>query len=230
MKHVLAFFGAFNPPTAAHLALAQYAMEQTGREGVLFVPSKSVYIKEAQGKDFAYGEEERLEMLRLTARLRPWMQVVDWEIRADRQPRTYRTLTHLREEGYEPVLLFGSDKLAELEREWMHVEEICREFGIVCMARGEDSCRSFIEADPYLQTLAPWIRVLDTPAEFRHISSTQVRRQVTRLRELQKGRTDAGDDPLRTLQTENSLRDLQEELSRMVPEEILPQLMPKRLD
>ena len=30
MKKALAFFGAFNPPTKAHLELARYAMEKTG--------------------------------------------------------------------------------------------------------------------------------------------------------------------------------------------------------
>ena len=51
MKRVLAFFGAFNPPTVAHIELARFAMERTGRDGVVFVPSKSVYIRGEQGKD-----------------------------------------------------------------------------------------------------------------------------------------------------------------------------------
>ena len=49
MKKALAFFGAFNPPTLAHLDLARYAMEKTGRDTVVFVPSRSVYIRETQG-------------------------------------------------------------------------------------------------------------------------------------------------------------------------------------
>ena len=34
MKHVLAFFGAFNPPTRAHLELADFARRETGADGV----------------------------------------------------------------------------------------------------------------------------------------------------------------------------------------------------
>ena len=41
MKRVLAFFGAFNPPTTAHLELADFARKATGREGVIFVPSQA---------------------------------------------------------------------------------------------------------------------------------------------------------------------------------------------
>ena len=45
----LAFFGAFNPPTRAHLELAQFAMKKTGAEKVVFVPSKETYISGEQG-------------------------------------------------------------------------------------------------------------------------------------------------------------------------------------
>ena len=40
MRQVLAFFGAFNPPTMAHVMMAQKALQETGKEGVVFVPSK----------------------------------------------------------------------------------------------------------------------------------------------------------------------------------------------
>ena len=63
MTRCLAFFGAFNPPTLAHVELARRAMILSGRECVLFVPSKSGYITDQQGKDYAFTDEERLEML-----------------------------------------------------------------------------------------------------------------------------------------------------------------------
>ena len=198
MTRTLAFFGAFNPPTQVHLNLAYLAMTKTEGEQVLFVPSKSVYIRDEQGKDFAYSDCQRLTMLRKAAENRPWMAVTDWEMRQDRQPRTYATLCHLREKGYAPKLLLGSDKLPELEHGWLHVHEIAREFGIVCLTRGEDECVRMIREDAYLQQLAPFIRVVETPAETREVSSTAVRRRVREIRRLQ------------------------EELIKMVPEEILP--------
>ena len=69
----LAFFGAFNPPTVAHLNLARFAMTATEAQQVIFVPSKAVYIRAEQGKDFAYTDAERLAMLRKAAESRPWM-------------------------------------------------------------------------------------------------------------------------------------------------------------
>ncbi len=200
MKNTLAFFGAFNPPTAAHLALAEFAMKQTGAESVLFVPSKSQYIRVTQGKDFAYGETQRLEMLRRAAENRPWMEVTDIEIRMEEQPRTYETLCRLREKGQEASLLIGSDKLAEMETGWRHVEEIAREFGITVLTRGADECGRMIRESAFLAALSPWITVLETPTETRNISSTAVRIRMAEIRALQA------------------------EIGGMVPEEILPLL------
>ena len=200
MIPALAFFGAFNPPTAAHLELARFALEAAGREKAVFVPSRSDYIRNAQGKDFAYDGGQRLAMLRAAAETRPWMDVTDWELRQENQPRTYRTLCHLREDGYDAALLMGSDKLPELEHGWLFVEEIAREFGIVCLTRGSDECGRMIRENPYLRSLAPYIRILETPEETRNVSSTQVRRLVREIREKQ------------------------EELERITPPEILPLL------
>lgn len=186
MKPVLAFFGAFNPPTIAHVELARFAMEQTSREGVVFVPSKSAYIQGEQGKDSAYSDALRLKMLNILAGNRPWMQVSAMELHAERQPRTYDTLCRLRDAGVAPALLIGSDKLAELEREWLHVPEIAREFGFVCLARGADACAAMIDGDPFLRALAPHIRVLESPPELRDVSSTRVRALMAQLRAVKR--------------------------------------------
>ena len=196
----LAFFGAFNPPTTAHLNLARFALEATGAEQVLFIPSRAAYIRQEQEKDFAYTDRERLAMLRKAAETRPWMAVTDWEIRQERQPRTYETLCHLRDGGCSPKLLIGSDKLPELEHGWLHVEEIVREFGIVCLTRGGDECGRMIREDPYLRTLAGGLEVLETPEETRRVSSTEVRKRVREIRRLE------------------------EELAQLIPPEIRPLL------
>ena len=183
MTRALVFVGAFNPPTNAHIALAGCALRDTQRETVLFVPSKSRYIEKDQGKDFAFMEEERLTMLRKIAKTHPWMRVCDWELRQSRQPRTYETLCHLREEGIDGALLVGSDKLEEMATNWLHVPEIAREFGIVALARGRDVCEEMIASDPLLSGLAQYIHVVQSPQDWRNTSSTGVRQ---RLREMQR--------------------------------------------
>ena len=201
MHNTLAFFGAFNPPTQAHICLAEFAMRKTGRESVLFVPSKSVYIRGFQHKDLAFPDEERLAMLDKIAKSRPWMQATDIEMREETQPRTYHTLCALRDWGIPATLLIGSDKLSELENKWLHVPEICWEFGIVCLTRGRDECERGIQESAFLRKLSRFIEVLETPEEFREISSSAVRKML-----LQK--------PVP-----------EDELRRMIPEEILPMLL-----
>ena len=126
------------------------------------------------------------DKLRRAAAGRPWMAVSDVELRAESQPRTYDTLCRLRDEGYEPSLLLGSDKLPELEHGWLHVEDIAREFGFVCMTRGQDACREMIASDPYLAGLSSYILVVETPETLRGVSSTAVRRKLSRLRALRR--------------------------------------------
>ena len=203
MKRVLAFFGAFNPPTIAHIEAARLAMEATGREGVVYVPSKAVYIRDEQEKDFAYSDRQRLEMLRRAADSRPWMAVSDWELRQKTQPRTYDTLCHLRDEGYAPALLIDSDKLPELEHGWRHVEDIAREFGFVCNGRGKDECEAMIREDPYLSTLSDFIEVVRASDRLRGVSSTGVRRRLAKIRALER------------------------EVRALVPNEVLPLLAPE---
>ena len=128
------------------------------------------------------------------------MAVTDWELKAERQPRTYETLCHLRDEGYAPALLIGSDKLPELEHGWKHVGEIAREFGFVCSGRGTDECEAMIRQDPYLSTLSDYIQVVESSVVLRGVSSTGVRRRLSRIRALRR------------------------EVEALVPNEVLPML------
>lgn len=182
MIKALVFGGAFNPPTIAHIALAEEAMHASMCDKVIFVPSKMSYVLDEQGKDSAFDDETRLEMLSKIAFDRPWMDVDPGEIKAETQPRTYETLCRLRQDDYQIKLLFGSDKLKELEHGWKYVDRICREFGIVCMSRREDSASKIIREDPYLRTLSPYITVIRTSDRYRDVSSTEARKLFAQLK------------------------------------------------
>jgi nicotinate (nicotinamide) nucleotide adenylyltransferase len=154
-----------------------------GYDKVIFVPSKQTYIRNEQGKDFAFDNETRLAMLEKIAENREWMEVCDYELNADHQPRTYETLCMLRDQGYEVRLLFGSDKLQELETGWKHIPELCREFGIAVMSRDDDDAEQIIASDPYLSSLKEYMTVVKTDDAYRDISSTQVRQQIRAMLE-----------------------------------------------
>lgn len=183
-ENLLAFFGAFNPPTRAHIELAEAAMRASGRDGVIFVPSKSVYITEDQKKNYAFSEAERLEMLEKIAENRPWMMVTDIEFRQEQQPRTYTTLCMLRDQDLQASLLIGADKLIELESAWCFVPEIAEEFGIVCMGRGDMDAEEIIRNSPFLSALH--ITVVKIPDTFRNVSSTKVRETLQEISRLKQ--------------------------------------------
>jgi len=197
MKNILAFCGAFNPPTRAHLGLADFAWRNTGREGVMFVPSRSDYIRNDQRKNGVLSDGKRLALLRKLAETRPWMLVTDQELCQPSQPRTYVTLCMLRDEGYSPTLLLGSDKLPELST-WKYMPDLILEFGIVCLTRGADSCSRIIGEDPFLRDVKDRITVLETPDDWKNISSSAAREA------LREGRRD--------------------DLTRLVPPEIVGML------
>ncbi|MGM9941220.1 MAG: nicotinate-nicotinamide nucleotide adenylyltransferase [Bulleidia sp.] len=178
MSRGLLFGGAFNPPTIAHLDGAYQAMMESGKDYVMFVPSKSQYIRFDQKKDMVYPDEVRLDMLRLCAKEREWMKVSDHEIRCESQPRTYETLCALKQQGYDCALLFGSDKLQEFSTAWRYTKEIAEQFGIVCMSRNSLDTQAIIEHDPLLMKLKEWIQVVEIPEQYQRVSSSDVRRMI----------------------------------------------------
>ena len=182
MKKVLAFFGAFNPPTVAHIDMANIARKATGCEGVIFIPSQNTYILNTQGKGWAYGNEHRLEMLANIARRRRWMKVSAHDIDAVYQPRTYETLCHLREQGYEPRLLVGADVLASFEAAWENVDKIIHEFGVVCVDRYDNGyAAAVINNSPFLQQFRDGIQIISCSGVDLGISSSDVRDTLDEL-------------------------------------------------
>ncbi len=175
----LMFGGAFNPPTKAHIELADTVRKNLGYDKVVFVPTKLHYITQEQKKDFAFSDEQRLAMLQKVANMRDCMMISDYEINALEQPRSYTTLCHLKEKyGFTELrLLFGSDKLIELENGWKHVDDICKQFGIVCMARSQDHPEEVIENSDFLKQYQEDIYVVYLDDMYRNMSSSEVRKQ-----------------------------------------------------
>lgn len=175
MTRGLLFAGAFNPVTQAHIDCAKLALESTGYDYVLFMPSKQEYIRFDQKKDYVFSDETRLALLNKVAENNAWMKVSDFEITSDRQPRTYRTLCALKEMGYDCSLLFGSDKLQEFSTAWLYTEEIATQFGIACMSRNSLSTKEIIDGDPLLVKLQDHITCIQIPDVYQDMSSSRIR-------------------------------------------------------
>lgn len=179
-ERVLAYFGAFNPPTKAHIHVAKHAMECMGLQKVIFVPSKSFYIKNIQNKDRAFNDDLRLMMLRKIAKENPWMDVCDHDIKQEHQPMTYKSLCYLRDQGYKPLLLVGADVFCDFKESWSNVDKIAKEFGIVVVDRIDSNMYAEVEDlldfDPFYKKLVPYVDFLPIDnAEVLCMSSTDAR-------------------------------------------------------
>lgn len=177
-ERALVFAGAFNPITIAHLRRAQYAKDYLRFDKVVFVPSKSSYIKDVQEKDSAYSGEERLRRLNLVRKDYPFREVSDFELRQKEQPRTYFTLKEIKKDYLEVKLLFGSDKLVELERVWKHVDEIGKEFGFAVRSRRNRDLKKIIHEDPYLTERESYFTLIPFCKNYQDISSSLVRKRI----------------------------------------------------
>lgn len=173
---ILAFFGAFNPPTKAHIELAEQAMKAADFEAVMFFPSKAEYITGSQGKDYAFEDSYRMDMLMDLSASRPWMMVSGHDMECDIQPRTYDSLCALRDQGFQPSLLIGGDVLKKLEKEWLNVDKIAKEFGFVCLQRENEDLRVLVHDDPFLSQFESSICFVQTETGYHGVSSTSVRR------------------------------------------------------
>ena len=100
------------------------------------------------------------------------------------QPRTYDSLREIREMGkYDPSLLIGADQLMNMASGWLHVPEIAREFGIVCLTRSAVSIQAVLSSSDFYKDIAPYVQVVEAPNTYRWISSTDARASLRIIEE-----------------------------------------------
>jgi phosphopantetheine adenylyltransferase len=108
-----AFPGTFNPPTVAHLAIAEAAYAQHDLDRVDLIVSRQPIDKEHVAVPTL---DDRLTVLEDVARRRPWLAVVVSE---------HRLLVDLAA-GYD-VLIVGADKFRQLHDVRYYADEAARD-------------------------------------------------------------------------------------------------------
>lgn len=83
----------FNPIHTGHLLLAQWAMEEAGLNGILFMPTGNSYMKD---RGEMLPGSERLAMTRLAVADRDCFACSDLEVRRGGNTYTYETLEALQ--------------------------------------------------------------------------------------------------------------------------------------
>jgi hypothetical protein len=151
--------GSFNPPTVAHLAIAEAAWRQFGLERVDLVVSRVALGKEAvERPTFA----DRLHVLEETVASRPWLglRVVDAQLLVDVA------------EGYD-VVVMGADKWAQVfDPAWYGGSEVARDKAVARLPMVGVAPRP-----PFPLPAAADLRgeVLEIPGDHGAVSSSAVR-------------------------------------------------------
>lgn len=125
--------GTFNPIHTGHLLLAQWAMEQAGLDGIIFMPTGNSYMKD---REEMLPGPERLKMTQLAVSDRDCFICSDLEIKRGGNTYTSETLEALRGMYPQTQLYFivGADCLFSIGN-WYCPEKIFQNSVLLAASR-----------------------------------------------------------------------------------------------
>ena len=128
--------GSFDPPHLGHIRLAETARDELGLSRVILIPSGRPPHKELSG---GASGEDRLNMARLAAGERDWLDVSDIEFAREGKTYTFDTVTELRRQnpGESFCFICGSDMLLSLHR-WYRADELLKLTAFAALAREDN--------------------------------------------------------------------------------------------
>jgi len=124
--------GTFNPPHIGHLVLAKEAYEKLGLDKIFFIPTNIPPHKESQN----VKARDRLNMVKLIAKLDPHFEALDIEIKRGGVSYTIDTVKELKEKfKYEEFFLIVGSDLANDFESWKYFDKLRKLVKIVVAKR-----------------------------------------------------------------------------------------------
>lgn len=176
-EYPVLFTGAFNPPTIAHYHMIDSVLsnESYDFDYVIFAISNQKFLDKKQNKtgDYAYSEQERIDML-----LEMTWANEDVLIFGVEQGYTYNVLCAVKEKYKTNSVFFamGSDKLQEIHR-WGYHDKLLVEFCFYVLMRGTDSKEEVIQKCNDLFADTKYV-IGEDNQNFKDISATMVRAAI----------------------------------------------------
>lgn len=173
-KHdsVIIFGGTFDPPSNAHISIAQAAKKAVNADAVYFVPVGDHYIKRNKT-----SSDHRAAMVSIALTDEKDMFCELYEINADRRLRTIETLRYFAKEFNTVYLLIGSDKAKQLDH-WYQPNELIEEFKLILAIRGNDDLKQIVKSVCCLQGHED--RLIQIETKYKDISSTCIRNAIAK--------------------------------------------------
>ena len=175
-KKILAVFGgSFNPPLMSHFNLAKQILENNNKiEKIFFVPVSNKYKKVD-----LIDDNHRYNMLKLMCEDEEKLNVLDIEIKHNKQLYTIETLDLFKKEygkDYDICFIMGTDNLKELET-WKDPERLLSGYKIIVLGRNDDDIDSIIEESILLKKYKKSIIQIKEIDRI-NISSTMIRNKI----------------------------------------------------
>ena len=173
MKTAVYFGGTFDPIHQEHIRVCDLAYNAVRPDKLMLAPAPDGLCKRA-----AASAEQRLQMCRIAARDRPWLEVSDIEIKQNVR-YSADALFHLLEQGeYSKIwFLLGEDQFSTLPQ-WRGWERIVKIADILAVHRNGELLfpENTARAEQLLQQASARVRWLDeTPAA---VSSSKLRKDL----------------------------------------------------
>lgn len=176
MERIGIFGGTYNPPHIGHMRAAAHGIRALELDRLLLIPDSIAPHKQLPTDSAA--PEQRLEMLRLSARGLDKAQVCDMELRREGKSYTVDTLLELRRENpdAELILMMGTDMFLSFLT-WHKPKTIMAQATLAVFYRGEKrECAVIEEQKAHLEAMGAKIILVENPVTA--ISSTDLRRML----------------------------------------------------
>ena len=177
MGKIGVYGGSFNPIHLGHIHAAQEMADQLRLDQVLLIPAAQPPHKTLPA--YSPTGEQRLEMVRLSAKGDPRLKECDLELLREGKSYTVQTLRQLKDlyPGDDLYLLMGTDMFMGLDH-WYLSEEICRLAHIVCISREEKDSRAELKKQAELLRSRLNADVSILPSRPLEMNSTTIRRMI----------------------------------------------------
>ena len=169
-----AFFGgSFNPPTKAHIGLAEQAIKEFNIDQFFFVPVGNFFPKEG-----LIEEEKRYEMLSLICKQKEKMKVSSMELNRTESLKAIDVFREIKKKYPKDTLYYimGADNFGQLTQ-WKDSKELIENYQFILLNRKGNDIKKIIEKSPMLQKNRAHFQVLSGAHNF-SISSTEIRENI----------------------------------------------------
>lgn len=169
---VAIFGGTFNPIHIGHLIMAQYVLNYTDIDKIIFVPNGVPPHK--SDMEIASGKD-RFEMVRLSIEDNPNLDISDFEIKKKTPSWTIDTLQFFSQKYDQVYFMLGSDNLFDILK-WKRSTEILRSFPLIVLPRQRNTRGVYKLINHYTDKYCANITFVNMPLI--DVSSTEIRKLI----------------------------------------------------